>query len=131
MTKHFEREISGLKKRILTTGAMVEEMLREAVRSVEEDDVAAARWVIERDEAVDAYEIETEEECLKTLALHQPVAHDLRSTRSSRSTATQHSGSAAPTRRWTSCTGRHASRSRPTSRRTQKRSRRVSTWSPC
>lgn len=78
MTRHFEREIVSLKKRVLTTGAMVEEMLREAVRSVEYGDASQARWVIQRDAAVDAFEIETEEECLKILALHQPVALDLR-----------------------------------------------------
>jgi phosphate transport system protein len=78
MTKHFEREISNLKRRVLTTGSMVEQMLREAVRSVEEGDPVAARWVIDRDTAVDAEEIENEEECLKILALHQPVALPLR-----------------------------------------------------
>jgi phosphate transport system protein len=78
MTKHFERELTLLKRRILTTGSMVEQMLREAVRSVEEGDPVAARWVIERDAAVDAEEIENEEECLKILALHQPVALSLR-----------------------------------------------------
>jgi phosphate transport system protein len=78
MTKHFEREITLLKRRILTTGSMVEQMLREAVRSVEEGDPVAARWVIERDAAVDAEEVANEEECLKVLALHQPVALNLR-----------------------------------------------------
>jgi phosphate transport system protein len=78
MTKHFEREITTLKRRILTTGSMVEQMLREAVRSVEEGDPVAARWVIERDSEIDAEEVENEEECLKVLALHQPVALSLR-----------------------------------------------------
>jgi phosphate transport system protein len=78
MSKHLERELTALKKRVLTTGAMVEEMLREAVASVDEHDPRKARWVVERDEVVDAAEIETEEECLKALALHQPVAHNLR-----------------------------------------------------
>jgi len=78
MTKHFERELTILKRRILTTGAMVEQMLREAVRSVEEGDPVAARWVIDRDAAVDSEEIENEEEVLKILALHQPVALSLR-----------------------------------------------------
>lgn len=78
MSKHLEREMTALKKRVLTTGAMVEEMLREAVAAVDANDVAKARWVIARDESVDAAEVETEEECLKTLALHQPVALNLR-----------------------------------------------------
>ena len=78
MTKHFEREITNLKRRVLGTGSMVEQMLREAVKSVEEGDPVAARWVIERDSAIDAEEVENEEECLKILALHQPVALSLR-----------------------------------------------------
>ncbi len=78
MSRHLEREISLLKKRVLTTGAMVEEMLRESVRSVEDGNAEVARWVIDRDATVDGYEIETEEECLKVLALHQPVALSLR-----------------------------------------------------
>lgn len=78
MSKHLERELSELRKRILTTGGMVEEMLREAIAAVELSDGAKARWVIERDEAVDAAEIANEEECLKAIALHQPVAIDLR-----------------------------------------------------
>jgi phosphate transport system protein len=78
MTKHFDRELTILKRRILTTGARVEQMLREAVRSVVDSDPVAARWVIDRDAIVDAEEIETEEECLKVLALHQPVALSLR-----------------------------------------------------
>ncbi len=78
MSRHFEREMAALKQRILATGDMVEEMLREAVRSVENGDGDAAKWVIARDATIDAYEVETEEECLKALALHQPVALDLR-----------------------------------------------------
>ncbi|HYC77404.1 MAG TPA: phosphate signaling complex protein PhoU [Planctomycetota bacterium] len=76
--KHLEREITALKKRVLSTGAIVEEMLRDAVAAVDERDAARARRVIDRDAAVDAAEIEIEEECLKTLALHQPVALNLR-----------------------------------------------------
>jgi len=78
MSVHLMREIELLKKEILALGAMVEENVWRAVKSVEERDAELARQVIEYDEEIDRREVVVEEECLKTLALHQPVANDLR-----------------------------------------------------
>jgi phosphate transport system protein len=78
MTVHMIRDIEGLKKRILALGAQVEESLQRAVRSVTERDERMAAEVIEADQAIDDAEVDVEEECLKILALHQPVAIDLR-----------------------------------------------------
>ncbi len=78
MTIHFQKEIEQLKKRILRLAAMVEDNLRSAVRSISDNDLALAEHVINSDPAVDSLEVEVEEECLKILALHQPVAADLR-----------------------------------------------------
>jgi len=78
VSKHIRREISRLKKRVLALGAQVEEILYKAVRALEERDVNLAREVMESDEAIDQMEVDVEEECLKVLALHQPVAIDLR-----------------------------------------------------
>jgi len=78
MAKHLEREIERLKKKILTLGTLVEEAVREATFSLEHLDTDRALRVIGRDLAVDQMEVEIEEECLKILALHQPVANDLR-----------------------------------------------------
>ncbi|MEW5796705.1 MAG: phosphate signaling complex protein PhoU [Candidatus Zixiibacteriota bacterium] len=78
MTRHFQNEIERLKKRILHLAALVEESLQKAVRSVVDRDLALAQGVIAGDEVIDALEIEVEEDCLKILALHQPVAADLR-----------------------------------------------------
>ena len=78
MTTHFLKEIERLKKRILRLAAMVEENLRSAVKSIAENDLALAERVIDSDPTVDCLEVEVEEECLKILALHQPVAADLR-----------------------------------------------------
>jgi len=75
---HLEREISALKKRILRLGAMVEEQLERAMTSVVTRDAKLAAQIVEHDSAVDEMEVEVEEECLKILALHQPVAIDLR-----------------------------------------------------
>ena len=78
MTKHFQNEIERLKKKILRLAAMVEDTLQKAVRSATEMNAELAVEVIDSDLAIDSYEIEVEEDCLKILALHQPVATDLR-----------------------------------------------------
>jgi len=78
MSKHIRREIAALKKEILTLGAAVEEILYKAMKSLEERDKALAEQVMEEDADIDQTEVEIEEDCLKVLALHQPVAIDLR-----------------------------------------------------
>jgi phosphate transport system protein len=71
-------EINKLKKSILTMGAVVEERVLQSVKAVHERDEKLARKIIEGDPEVDRLEVDLEEECLKILALHQPVAIDLR-----------------------------------------------------
>ena len=78
MTIHMIKEIETLKKLILEMGAKVEKNLHDAVAAVESMEVRAAERLIQSDEEVDKMEIDIEEECLKCLALHQPVAGDLR-----------------------------------------------------
>ena len=78
MTRHLQKELDRLKKRILSLGAMVEERVRMARKAIENRDDQLAKIIIERDHEIDEAEVEIEEECLKILALHQPVAVDLR-----------------------------------------------------
>jgi phosphate transport system protein len=78
MSKHLQTEIDRLKKRILHLGALVEEAVERASRAVTTRDVGLAKSVIEADAEIDRIEVDVEEECLKILALHQPVAVDLR-----------------------------------------------------
>ena len=78
MSKHLEREIESLKKLILALSATVEDNVYKAVRSLTERDSALAEEIIKSDVAVDQTEVAIEEECLKVLALNQPVAGDLR-----------------------------------------------------
>jgi len=73
-----QREIEKLKKKILTLGAKVEESVQKAVRAIREKDADQARIIIEQDFDIDHMEVDVEEECLKILALYQPVATDLR-----------------------------------------------------
>lgn len=78
MAVHLRREIEDLKKEILSLGAMVESAVREATSSIANRDDAQARRVIANDFRIDEMEVQVEEGCLKVLALHQPVATDLR-----------------------------------------------------
>jgi phosphate transport system protein len=76
--RHLQRETDRLKRKILALGALVEESLRLAFQAIEQRDAAKARRVIATDVLIDQNEVEIEEECLKILALYQPVAGDLR-----------------------------------------------------
>ena len=78
MSIHIRREIATLKKAILALGAAVEETLYKAMKSLEKRDKALAEQVMLEDSVIDRTEVEIEEDCLKVLALHQPVAGDLR-----------------------------------------------------
>jgi phosphate transport system protein len=78
MSVHLQREIERLKRQLLSLCALVEEQVQSAVRALLDRDGEMAEHVEKRDVEIDHREVEVEEECLKTLALHQPVAGDLR-----------------------------------------------------
>jgi len=78
MPYRLQREIEKLKKSILTLGALVEERVYLAVKAIDDRDEKLAQKVIDGDLKIDEMEVELEEEYLKLLALHQPVAIDLR-----------------------------------------------------
>lgn len=78
MSQHLHRAIDGLKDQLLGLSALVEESLFIAVKAIEERNAALAQKVIDGDRQIDLKEVDVEEECLKILALHQPVATDLR-----------------------------------------------------
>ncbi len=72
------KEIERLKSQTLILSSLVEESVQKSIKSILEVDSRLADEVIAGDEKINTLEIEIEEECLKTLALHQPVANDLR-----------------------------------------------------
>ena len=81
MARHmfFHREIDKIKRMILELGIMAEERLRRACMIIHQDDTdAEAQEIMASDWQVDDMEVRIEEECLKLMALHQPVARDLR-----------------------------------------------------
>lgn len=78
MTKHFVREIDRLNRHIIEFGDRIEDQVKLAITAVRDRDIPLARKVIANDKQIDEREVELEEECLKLLALHQPMAADLR-----------------------------------------------------
>jgi len=78
MTMHMKNEIEKLKKKLLALSSQVEQQLWLSVKSLKERDGETARRVIDHDYEIDKDEVDVEEDCLKILALHQPVAIDLR-----------------------------------------------------
>jgi phosphate transport system protein len=76
--KHFHRELDKIKKMILSLGALVEQRVHQVKQALEDRDVTVAKEIIHLDHEIDEMEVDIEEECLKIIALHQPVATDLR-----------------------------------------------------
>lgn len=78
MAEHLRREIDSLKYKLLAMSGVAEASVANAVRALVERSESLAKAVIDSDLEVDEMEVEIEEDCLKILALHQPVAIDLR-----------------------------------------------------
>jgi len=72
------KELDKVKKRILFLGSAVETNLHKAIRALQHNDVELAHEVKESDLEIDKTEVSLEDQCLEVLALHQPVAGDLR-----------------------------------------------------
>lgn len=78
MSKHLERDLDNLQRDLITLAASVEEAIQKATNALKQRQAGLAHEVIEGDNVIDQEENYIEEECLKLLALHQPVAVDLR-----------------------------------------------------
>ena len=78
MSRHLQRDLDQLKKDILQLGNMVETAISNAILSLNDRRPELAEEVISKESQIDNKEVLIEEECLKILALHQPVAMDLR-----------------------------------------------------
>lgn len=78
MAEHLHRQLYDLKQAIVYVGSLVEEALDKALRSLVTRNELLAREVVEADENINRMEVSVEEDCLRILALYQPVAMDLR-----------------------------------------------------
>ena len=78
MSKHLRHNLEALERQLLYLAGQVEEAVRRSITALLERRPELAEKVIAGDADIDRREVELEEECLKALALHQPVASDLR-----------------------------------------------------
>ena len=78
MSKHLDRELDALRSDLISQFGLVEQMILTAVRALTERRGELCDDVISQDAQVDTNDIKFEEECLKLLALHQPVASNMR-----------------------------------------------------
>ncbi len=78
MSIHLTRDLEELHRELLSMGALVEEMVHQAVDALSEPSRDKAEALTKKDDEIDRWDVKIEENCLKILALHQPVAIDLR-----------------------------------------------------
>jgi phosphate transport system protein len=76
--RHFQDELEALKTRLLEMGGLAEDRVRLAVRALVESNHSLVEKVLVSDAAINQLHIEIDNRCFKLLALHQPMAVDLR-----------------------------------------------------
>jgi phosphate transport system protein len=76
--RHFQEELDALKERLLAMGGLAEERVRKSVRGIMDREHAALDAVLAGDEPINDFQLEIDDRCFKLLALHQPMAADLR-----------------------------------------------------
>jgi len=74
----FRDELAGLEQELLQMGTLTGSMLGQAVEAIHQNDVALAETVLAQDDDVDEMERRIEAQCIRLLALQQPMARDLR-----------------------------------------------------
>jgi phosphate transport system protein len=78
MERHFEVELQALRSRLLTMGSLAETMIHQAVKALVDRDQALVQAVLAQEEEIDLLCIEIDDRCFTQIALHQPMASDLR-----------------------------------------------------
>jgi phosphate transport system protein len=74
----FDDELKDLRERVLKLGCMVENAIQDSVKALVERDSDLAKEVIKRDHLINALDVGIDEECVRLIALRQPLARDLR-----------------------------------------------------
>jgi phosphate transport system protein len=78
MIPHFQEELDQLKTRLLEMGGLAEDRVRSSVQALVERDAPLVERVLVGDGPINQLHIEIDSRCFKLLALHQPMAVDLR-----------------------------------------------------
>jgi len=74
----FDEELKSLKEKVLKLGYMVEDAIRDSIKALVERDSELAKEVIRNDHLINALDVGIDEECVRLIALRQPMARDLR-----------------------------------------------------
>lgn len=78
MTIHLQRDLDKVRQQVLLLGGLVKENTQQAIAYLSRQDGERRAEILDRETQINQLEVEVEEDCLKILALHQPVATDLR-----------------------------------------------------
>jgi phosphate transport system protein len=78
VTRHFEEELELLQQRLLSMGGLAEDRMGDSVKAVTQRDPGLVERILAGDEPINSLHIEIDDRCFKLLALHQPMAADLR-----------------------------------------------------
>ncbi|MFT7222285.1 MAG: phosphate transport system protein, partial [Candidatus Azotimanducaceae bacterium] len=78
MSEHFDRDILGLRDKIIELSESVAEMIEKSISMIQNYDRILVNEIYEAEVRINELEVDVEQQCLKILSLHQPVAKDLR-----------------------------------------------------
>lgn len=78
LSSQFDAELSGLCARVMEMGGLVEQQLTQAIHALAHNDLSVANEVVERENRVNAFEVEIDRDCGNVIAKRQPTARDLR-----------------------------------------------------
>ena len=78
MSRHWINQIKSIRTQLLSMGSHAETQVQQAIQALEKLDLDRALKVIKNDDELDEMDVSLEEECLRSIALYQPVASDLR-----------------------------------------------------
>jgi len=78
VTRHFDEELELLQQRLLSMGGLAEDRMADSVKAITHRDPVLVERILIGDEPINSLHIEIDDRCFKLLALHQPMAADLR-----------------------------------------------------
>lgn len=76
--KQFDIQLANLRNLALEMGGLVEDQIQNAIKALDNEDVAAAREVIARDQIINGMQVKIDEDSVSLIALRQPLGSDLR-----------------------------------------------------
>lgn len=76
--RQFDVQLNNLRNLVLEMGGLVEEQIKNAIQALDNEDLAAAREVIARDQVINGLQVKADEDCVSIIALRQPLGSDLR-----------------------------------------------------